>query len=177
MTSLTLMVTNALALATVGLQVFAAAILVALCLPRAPQSRALLGFVRRYALAIGFVIAVGAVVGSLYYSDIVGYEPCSLCWWQRVFIYPQMVLFAIALWRKDKNIFDYTLALSIIGGIIALYHSYIQYGGSPLFECGVEAVSCAKRFVYAFDYITIPLMSLSTLAVLGLVSFLGRQKK
>ncbi|MEK7631039.1 MAG: disulfide bond formation protein B [Patescibacteria group bacterium] len=176
MTQTTLMMTNALALATVGMQIFIVVVVAALFSQRAPWPRALLGFLKHHALAFGFLVAVGAFAGSIYYSDIVGYEPCSLCWWQRVFIYPQMILFAIALWRKDKNIFDYTLALSIIGGVIALYHSYIQYGGSPFFECGVDAVSCAKRFVFAFDYITIPLMSLTTLVTLGLISVVGRKK-
>ncbi len=174
---ITLIVTNTLALATVAMQFFIVIIVAALLFRSAPWSRSLISFVRHHALPLGFAVAFGALAGSLYYSDFVGYEPCSLCWWQRVFIYPQVILFAIGFWRKDKNVFDYTLALSIVGGVIALYHSYIQYGGSPFFECGVDAVSCAQRFVYAFDYITIPLMALTTLVTLGLISSIGRSKK
>ena len=176
MTDTTLAITNLLAMATVAMQIFALLVLAAVCFPRAPQSRAVLKFVRRYAFELGFLVAFGAFAGSLYYSDFIGYEPCSLCWWQRIFIYPQLIIFAIGFWRKDKNAFDYTLALSAIGGIIALYHSYIQYGGSPFFECGADTVSCAQRFVFAFDYITIPLMALTTLVVLGLISFAGKKK-
>lgn len=173
MTGTTLAITNLLALTTVAMQIFAVLVIAAICSPRASQSRAILKFVGRYAFELGLLIAFGAFGGSLYYSDFIGYEPCSLCWWQRIFIYPQLIIFAIGYWRKDKNAFDYTFALSIIGGIIALYHSYIQYGGSPLFECGVDAVSCAQRFVFAFDYITIPLMALTTLVTLGLISYIG----
>jgi disulfide bond formation protein DsbB len=176
MTGTTLVLTNLLALATVGMQVYLAVLIGALFFPRATQSRTVLKLTRQYAFELGLLIAFGAIAGSLYYSDIVGYEPCTLCWWQRVFIYPQFVIFAIGYWRKDKSALDYALALSAIGSVIGLYHSYIQYGGSPFFECGVDAVSCAQRFVFAFGYITIPLMSLTTLATLGFISLVGRKK-
>jgi hypothetical protein len=176
MTSTTLAITNLLATATVAMQIWVVLLLAAVCFPHVSQSRAILKVVGRYALELGFLVAFGALAGSLYYSNVVGYEPCTLCWWQRIFIYPQLIIFTIGYWRKDKNAFNYTLALSVIGGVIALYHSYIQYGGSPLFECGVDAVSCAQRFVFAFDYITIPLMSLTTLATLGFISYIGKKK-
>ncbi len=173
---MTLAITNFFALATVVMQVCVVLVLAAICFPRAAQSRATLKLVKRHAFELGLFVVCGAIAGSLYYSDFVGYEPCSLCWWQRVFIYPQLIIFVIGFWRKDTAAFLYTLALSIIGGVVALYHSYIQYGGSPFFECGIDVVSCAQRFVFVFDYITIPLMAFTVLAILGLISFVGQKK-
>ncbi|MBP9695491.1 MAG: disulfide bond formation protein B, partial [Candidatus Magasanikbacteria bacterium] len=76
-------------------------------------------YVEKNATFFAFLTALFATVMSLYYSDIVGYEPCKLCWLQRIFIYPQVILFFIA-WRiKDANIWRYSLPVSIFGGLIA----------------------------------------------------------
>jgi hypothetical protein len=122
-----------------------------------------LSFVSRHALHVGFFISLASVLLSLFYSNIVGYSPCTLCWWQRIFMYPQVILFGMALYKKDRSVFRYALALSFIGIIFSLYHYYIELGGSPLVPCGV-AVSCAKRYIFEFGYITIPMMGLTGFA-------------
>lgn len=117
-------------------------------------------WVGQHALTLGLLTAVVAVLGSLFYSNGVGFAPCSLCWWQRIAIYPMLVLFVVAEMKRDRGVFKYVLPLSVIGLILALYHSYVQWGGSPLIPCDVTA-SCSKLYVYAFGYITIPTMSLT----------------
>lgn len=119
-------------------------------------------FIGRRAVLFGFLAAFVAVVGSLSYSLIVGYEPCELCWWQRIFLFPQAVLFAVALYRRDGGIFSYTVPLSVLAGIIALYHTYIQLGGSKsILPCTATGSACAKVFVNDFGYVTIPTMALT----------------
>ncbi len=113
------------------------------------------------ALLIGFSVSLAAIVGSLSYSNIVGWEPCLLCIWQRIFIYPQVVLFAIALWKKDNNVFQYVLPLSIIAILISLYHINIQWGGFSVLPCSATGPSCDKVFSKEFGYITLPMMALS----------------
>ena len=71
--------------------------------------------VGEWGIWIGFLTVLGAMGISLYYSEILGFEPCPLCWWIRVFMYSQAVLFAVALWRKDTNVTMYSIALSVIG--------------------------------------------------------------
>ena len=77
-------------------------------------------FVHKYILELLFWAVLSAVVGSLIYSQIVGFPPCDLCWWQRIFMYPQVIILLVAMRRKDKGIIDYLMPLSIIGAIISL---------------------------------------------------------
>ena len=118
-------------------------------------------FIARHATIISFVATITAVIGSLIYSNGIGYTPCVLCWWQRIFIYPLPILFGIALYRRNKeNIFPYTSALAFIGILFSTYHSYLYYGGYSPLPCSAEA-TCTQRFVFEFGFVTIPFMALS----------------
>lgn len=131
-------------------------------------------YVGRYSLIIGLIIAISAVVGSLFYSEIVGFPPCVLCWWQRVFIYPQAVLFAVALWRGERSVFAYSVVLAVLAGVIALYHSYVYWGGASLLPCTAEGGSCDRIYVMELGYITIPAMSLTVALYLLLLAWINR---
>jgi disulfide bond formation protein DsbB len=135
------------------------------------------GFFGKYAIWLGFVISLGATLTSLLYSDVIGFDPCTLCWVQRLFIYPQVILFGLALWRKERVIVDYSLALSIVGGLIAVYHYYGQMFNTGALPCkAAEGVSpCAIRFFVEFGYVTIPMMSLT--AFMLLIAFMALSKK
>lgn len=126
------------------------------------------------AIFFSFLIVLGTMLGSLFYSDIIGYEPCTLCWYQRIFMYPQVFLLGFALIRKDKSIIPYSLLLSAVGAAIAGYHYLIQMGVTSGSFCltAESSVSCAQRYFLSFGYITIPMMSLSifTLIILLMVS-------
>ena len=104
-----------------------------------------------------------ATIFSLVYSEIIGYEPCKLCWFQRIFIYPQVILLGLAWYRKEWILSLYSVVLSVMGGTIALYQYLLSFGIVPSLPCaaGNEGVSCNQIFVVEFGYITIPLMSLS----------------
>jgi disulfide bond formation protein DsbB len=139
----------------------------------------LLDIVGNYALWIVLLVSGGAMAGSLFYSDIAGFPPCPICWYQRILLYPQVLIAAIALWTRDRRAATrYLLGLSYIGGAIALYHTYLQYGGSPLVPCSAaaEAVSCAQRFVFEFGFVTIPMMSLAVYAAIILVLFADKKQ-
>jgi len=135
-------------------------------------------FLGKNAIVLGFLATLGALLMSLYYSNVVGYEPCLLCWYQRIFLWPQAFVFGLALLKgKDKSVIDYMLALSVIGILIAIYHIYIEQGGTDILGCGATegAVSCARQYVREFGYITIPVMSLTTYA--GLIVTMLSSKK
>lgn len=125
-------------------------------------------FFGKHALLIGFLVSLSAVLGSLYYSNILGYEPCLLCWYQRIFTWPQMFIFGLALWKKDRNIVDYALLLSLVGIAVSIYHVYIELGGADLLGCQAfeGAVSCSRKYVNEFGFVTIPVMSLTTYALI-----------
>ncbi len=116
------------------------------------------------ALLISFVVSLTATLGSLFFSEIVLLEPCKLCWFQRILMYPLTLMFGLAYIKKDYKIYAYTTPLAVIGALIALYHYLLQLGIVPkIVPCSTVgySVDCAKLFVMNFGYITIPLMALS----------------
>lgn len=131
-------------------------------------------FIGKYGIILSFITALSAVIGSMIYSNVVGYEPCELCWWQRIFIYPQAILFLIAWIKKDRKIFTYTIWLAILGALVGTYHSFINLGGHSPLPCAAEGAACAKVFVFEYGYITIPMMSLTISAFLILIALISR---
>ena len=142
---------------------------------RKSWGRKVIHFVGKHALILGFLVALAAVSGSLFYSEIVGFTPCVLCWWQRIFIYPQLVLFAIALWKRDRGIFKYSSTLAALAGVVALYHSYVYLGGTSLLPCTALGGACSKVYVYEFrGLVTIPSMSLTIALYFLLLGWVNR---
>lgn len=101
-----------------------------------------------------------ATLGSLFFSEIMGYVPCELCWMQRIFMYPLVVIYGTALIKKDLSIALPGLILSGIGMFISLYHYLVQKlpalqeaGGS----CGT--VPCNTEYVNYFGFVTIPFLA------------------
>lgn len=136
--------------------------------------------VNRFVLEILFIISLSALVGSLLYSNVIGFPPCELCWIQRILVYPQALLLFMAVLKKDKNIVTYLFPLSLMGGIISLYHSLTHFGlGDGVLECTSALGDCGKLYVFEYGYITIPFMAFTIFAYLSLVSliFLRSNKK
>ncbi len=128
-------------------------------------------FLSSHALKLAFFVSLTATLGSLFYSDVAGFDPCKLCWYQRIFMYPQTVLLGLAQLKKDKNIIDYSLALSIFGFLIASYHYLMQIGWVPALNCAAigYSASCSKEFVLQFGYITIPMMAMTAFSLIILL--------
>jgi disulfide bond formation protein DsbB len=126
-----------------------------------------INFIKNYALLFAFIIATLSTIGSLYYSDIAKFSPCKLCWFQRIFMYPQTFLLGLAFWRNDKKIADYIILLSFIGGLFAAYHYYLQLAPHALLPCSTVgfSVSCSDRFVMHYGYITLPFMALTAFVI------------
>lgn len=121
-------------------------------------------FFGKHALLFGFIVALICTLGSLFYSEIAHFTPCTLCWYQRVFMYPQAIILAIAYAKKDRHAVLYSIVMSMLGAGIALYHYLLQINViGEILPCTTVgySVSCAEKFVMTFGYITIPLMSLS----------------
>ena len=132
-------------------------------------------FINKNILLFGLLITLGAVAGSLFYSEVVGFEACLLCWWQRLFLYPQAALFFVAYLKNDRSVFSYSVPLSTLAGIIALYHSYVYWGGESILSCTSLGGACSKIYVYAFGYITIPAMSLTVALYLLLLAWINKK--
>jgi disulfide bond formation protein DsbB len=120
------------------------------------------------------IILTGAVIGSLFFSEVKGFEPCLLCWWQRIFIFGAAILAWTGDIRKSKLLRTQVIIFSIIGLGFAILHNYIDlFPSSGLDVCGT-GVSCLKRYIDAFGYITIPMMSLTVLAAAFTIALLAK---
>lgn len=140
------------------------------------QKTALLGAAGKYGLHGIFFASLFSAILTLVYSDFFGFVPCSLCWYQRICLYPIALISGIALIRKHTEVIDYLIALSIPGALIALYHHYLQMGGVSLLPCSADGISgasgCANRFFFEFGYITFPLMSFTIFLLIIMLSVL-----
>ena len=128
------------------------------------RTGSILQFFGKHALLFSYIVALVATLGSLFYSEIAKYEPCKLCLYQRILMYPQVLILGMAFLKKDKKIANYSIMLSVVGAGIAFYHYMLQRGVvQELVPCATVgySVSCAEKFVMIYGYITIPLMSLS----------------
>lgn len=133
-------------------------------------------FFSQNALAFAFLVATVATIGSLFFSEIARFPPCKLCWYQRIFMYPQVILLGIAVYKNDFGVKKYIIPLSIIGLIIAIYHYILQMSPIPL-PCTDEIASCAAKQFAQFGYITIPLMSATAFGLIIALFLLGGKGK
>ncbi len=153
-------------------------VLVYLILFRAAKNSWLRRLFEDWGARLAFFIALLATLGSLFYSNIAGFAPCELCWYQRIFMYPQVILLGLAWFKKEKRIIDYSLILAGLGFLIALYHNYLTWGGATTTVCATASfvgVSCLRRYVFEFGFITIPFMSLSAFALIILILAAGKR--
>lgn len=131
--------------------------------PDAPVLRA----IAPLALGLASAVAVTATLGSLYFSEVVGFIPCTLCWYQRIAMYPLAIVLPIAAARGDLAIRPYAAVLAAIGAVIAAYHALLQrLPGLPSGACSLDA-PCSSIWVERFGVVTIPVM-----ALIGFVSIL-----
>jgi len=127
------------------------------------------------ALVISFILVTTATMGSLFYSEILGYVPCELCWYQRILMYPMSLLFLFALTYRDDRIYKYTLPISIIGALLSGFH-YISQFIAFTNTCSIGQ-DCALKFVFHYGYITIPLMAFTIFVLVGIISFMMINRK
>ncbi|MEN1989372.1 disulfide oxidoreductase [Paenibacillus hubeiensis] len=130
-------------------------------------------------LFLAWAVSVIATGGSLYFSEIKGFIPCDLCWFQRIFMYPLTIVLGIAYFKDDFKIGRYVLPLSIIGGCISLYHVVIQ----RVYSATGSAVACGQIPCYTdylnwFGFITIPLLALIAFMIITVMLWgIGKTSK
>ncbi|MDE1874983.1 MAG: disulfide bond formation protein B [Patescibacteria group bacterium] len=164
-----------LALSAIGLTVLGCLVLVAYFCERF-RSGPFGAFFSGNAILVAFLVSLAGTIVSLIYSNVIGYPPCELCWYQRICLYPQVILMGLALIRKDRWINVYGLVLSTIGAAIGLYQHIGQLGLTAL-PCSAQvgSVSCAIRYVYEFG-VTIPYMSFAAFFFMAAVLLLSTKK-
>ena len=116
---------------------------------------------------ICWIIASVSTLGSLFFSEIMEFAPCALCWYQRVFMFPLVILLLVGLFPFDKSIIKYALPLALTGWGFAFYH-YLLYSGfipESLQPCS-QGVSCSETYLDLFGFLTIPMLSLISFSTL-----------
>lgn len=111
--------------------------------------------------------ALAATLGSLFFSEVMKLPPCTLCWYQRIFLYPLVVLLPVGILRGDQRVHLYALPLVVIGLAFAAYHNLLYYGVIPedLSPC-TAGVSCSSRQIDWLGFIGIPLLGLGAFVFL-----------
>jgi len=101
-----------------------------------------------------------ALLGSLFFSEVMRYPACPLCWYQRIAMYPLVVIFTVGILDRDPRVARYAWPLVILGLLLALYHNLVYYHVIPesLTPC-TGGVPCSSRQLEAFGFLTIPLLS------------------
>jgi disulfide bond formation protein DsbB len=133
---------------------------------------------QEYALFTAWGASFIATLGSLYFSEIMKFEPCVLCWYQRIFMYPFVLWLGIAVVKKDYRIASYSLPIASIGACISLYHYAIQKI-SALSAAGAACgrVPCTGEYINWFGFVTIPFLALIGFIAIAVCSFIVIKNK
>lgn len=128
-------------------------------------------------LFVCWSLATVAMLGSLFLSEVMGMQPCVLCWYQRIFIYPLVFVLLAGLFPLDKGVVRYALPLAIIGWGFAVYHYLIYTGFIPesLQPCS-QGVSCSEVNLELFGFITIPMLSILAYSAIIALLLIFRQR-
>ena len=128
-------------------------------------------------LFICWLLVSVSTTGSLFFSFVLEYEPCVLCWYQRICLFPLVLILGAGLFPFDKNVVKYALPLAIGGGLTALYHTLLYGGIIPenIQPCS-KGVSCTEKYIELFGFVSIPMLSFfAFVTIIALLLFLKRR--
>lgn len=111
-------------------------------------------------LFIAWLLASVSVTGSVFFSYVLEFEPCVLCWYQRICLFPLVLILAAGLFPFDKSVVKYALPLAVAGALTALYHTLLYAGIIPenIQPCS-KGVSCTEKYIELFGFVSIPMLS------------------
>lgn len=134
-------------------------------------------FIRRNVLYFAWLVAVVATLGSLYFSEVSGFIPCELCWYQRILMYPLSVVLGIAAFYDEHVIKKYVLPLSIIGMLVSTYHYMLQKipGFAEIKPC-TQGVPCSGQYINWFGFVTIPFLALVGFTLITVLLLVFRKR-
>ncbi len=160
----------------------ATVLLLVVAIVHTPFYNRVMNILERHAVLIAFLLSFFSTIGSIIYSEILGFSACILCWIQRIFMYPLMFLFGLALWRKEASIMPYAFLLALVGGLVALYQwakDMLALYGDTVIPCpAVSSLpSCDKILVLENGYITIPMIALNAFVLICIVLYAGMRTR
>jgi len=123
------------------------------------------------------LVSVSATI-SLFFSSVLEYEPCVLCWYQRICLFPQVLILGAGLFPAfDKSVIKFALPLTIAGGLTAFYHTLLYAGIIPenLQPCS-KGVSCTEKYFELFGFVSIPMLSFLAFSTLTALLFVLKRR-
>lgn len=133
--------------------------------------------IKQFSLYFSWIVSVVATLGSLYFSEVMGFIPCELCWYQRILMYPLALILGIATFNSDFTVKKYVLPLTIIGWFISLFH-YLQQkvpGFAEIKPC-TNGVPCNTEYINWFGFITIPFLALIAFTLITILMLVIRKE-
>ena len=128
-------------------------------------------------LLFQFLISLSAIFGSLFFSEILKFPPCDLCWYQRIFIYPVALIVLTGVYLNSKDTNKFIAPLAWLGLIFSIYHNLIYYKIIKVIVPCNETAPCTAQHVNYLGFITIPLLSLAAFFVLVLLNIFAIQSE
>lgn len=127
-------------------------------------------------LYVAWLVSIIATLGSLYFSEIQSFIPCELCWYQRILMYPLVLILGIATFQNDKSVKKYVLPISIIGSSISFFHYLEQKvpGFAEIKPCA-NGVPCSTEYINWLGFITIPFLALIAFSLVSACMLLVRK--
>jgi disulfide bond formation protein DsbB len=128
-------------------------------------------------LFLCWLLSSVAAMGSLFFSYVMEFAPCVLCWYQRIFLFPLVLILATGLFPFDKKVVKYALPLAIVGWLTAAYHNLLYAGIIPesIQPCS-KGVSCTEEYINLFGFLSIPMLSLLSFStIIALLIILYRR--
>lgn len=125
--------------------------------------------INSYLPYFAWTIALVSMVGSLFFSEVMNLPPCVLCWYQRIALFPLVLIMGIGIISRDSRMKSYALPLCLVGLATSIYHNLVYYGLIPenLSPCQ-EGISCKTSQIELLGFITIPLMALMAFVFIAL---------
>ena len=126
-------------------------------------------FWQQYGPYLALAPALTAMLGSLYYSEIAGFIPCTLCWYQRILMYPLTLIILVGIFKQDEYLPDYVWPFSVIGIGVSTYHYLIELGVLDHPAACAVGIPCNVRWVNYFGFVTIPFMALTAFMMITVI--------
>lgn len=115
---------------------------------------------------LAWFVAFLATAGSLYFSEVAGFEPCRLCWYQRIAMYPLVIILAMAAARRERAGAYYAGAIAGIGALVSAYHVVLEW--VPALDTGACSATtpCTLIWFRVFGFISLPTLALSAFVLI-----------
>jgi len=128
-------------------------------------------------LFLAWIVATIAMLGSLFFSEVMDFVPCTLCWYQRILMYPLVLILLVGMMPYDKNALRYAAPFVVIGWFTSLFHNLLHYEivSEDISPC-VQGVPCSTKYIEWFGFITIPMLSFIAFTIIAVLFYMIKRK-